>query len=231
VRPGWECPFWRKVDDSLHAETSLRLGSLDLESDDPQRFRVHNTAFFEAVRRVTGRSVIVDSSKDADRLDKLLGLDSLDVRPVGLVRSPFGVVYSNLKKERGVWHHSVVYGAQLLRLRRALAASGGPCLRYEELCRDPAAVIAPLMERLGLRFEPEQLAWAGRERHNLGGNRMRFATESAIRLDEQWRAGLTPSEKLVIAAITSPARFLPPALNRPFRWVYRRGLRLAGPDA
>ena len=57
------------------------------------------------------------------------------------------------------------------------------------------------MPRLGLAYQPAQLDWAGRERHNCGGNRMRRATTSEIRLDTRWKTGLSRWQKFVADAV------------------------------
>ena len=63
------------------------------------------------------------------------------------------------------------------------------------------------MERLGLRFNPSQLQWGIQERHNVGGNNMRFGKSSELTLDDHWRKKLSLAQRLAINAGTLPGRF------------------------
>ena len=54
------------------------------------------------------------------------------------------------------------------------------------------------MQTIGLSFEQDQLNWAARERHNVGGNGMRRASTSELILDDNWRYQLTFLQKLSI---------------------------------
>ena len=59
---------------------------------------------------------------------------------------------------------------------RNLVADRLPLLRAarrRQLAADPQATLTTLMSSLGLAFEEEQLNWAGRIKHNVGGNRLR----------------------------------------------------------
>lgn len=202
-----ECPFWRRVDAALERSSGLRLAELDLASSDRATFAAHNRALFAAVAEVSGCRIVVDSSKALDRLAGLLEVPGLAVETIHLTRSPFGVVYSNLKLGRDWRYHARNYTLGMMKTRRLLAGRDALEVRYEALARDPAGVVAPIMRRLGLAFDPGQLAWAGRERHNLGGNPMRFSASSAIRPDRSWRRGLSLRQMLAVAWLTLPTRF------------------------
>ena len=69
------------------------------------------------------------------------------------------------------------------------------------------ATLTALMKVLGLAFHPHQLDWASRERHNIGGNRMRFETSNELRPDRQWRNKLTLAQRLAIDVGTLPGRY------------------------
>ena len=80
-------------------------------------------------------------------------------------------------------------------------------MRYEDLAVNPEGTLRFLMERLGLTFHPSQLQWANQERHNVGGNNMRFGNSSELKLDEHWRKSLSLAQRLAIGAGTLPGRF------------------------
>jgi hypothetical protein len=63
------------------------------------------------------------------------------------------------------------------------------------------------MHKIGLEFDPRQMNWTNQVRHNVGGNRMRWKTESKIRLDEAWREKLTFAQKFAIDAGTIAGRY------------------------
>ena len=53
-------------------------------------FSKHNQALFEAIRKVSGKDLIVDSSKDVNRMKRLTRLDGFEIHPIHLVRSIYG---------------------------------------------------------------------------------------------------------------------------------------------
>ena len=54
------------------------------------------------------------------------------------------------------------------------------------------------MTRLGLSYEPAQLAWTSVSHHLLCGNHMRFAKTPRIERDERWRTGLSPLQRVAV---------------------------------
>jgi hypothetical protein len=221
VAPMRDCAFWREVDERVERRTGLRLHELDVLSRDPATFREHNLALFGAVSAASGRRFVVDSSKSAVRLAALRAAGVFDVRAVHLVRSPLGVVYSNVKKGRNWLSHTFSYSRGLARERITLAGTEYYPIRYESLAREPRRTIADLMSWLGLAFEEEQMNWTAREHHHVAGNHMRFAKGTEIRLDEAWKRGLTPVQKAAILSIAAPVRLLTPGLVRAVKPVYR----------
>ncbi|MDY7110140.1 MAG: sulfotransferase [Planctomycetota bacterium] len=201
------CPFWTRVDAALQEGAGLRLREIDIDSLDAETFAAHNRAFFEAVARVTGRRFIVDSSKNVDRLAALLEAALFPVRAIHLVRSPYGVVYSNARRGRDWLYHTYNYTYAMMKTRRLLEGREHLEVRYEELVHQPRRAVERIMDEIGLAFDPGQLDWAKPARHNIYGNPMRFATESTIRLDTKWRKGLSLRQKLAIGWLTTPCRF------------------------
>ena len=221
------CPFWSAVERLLRRDHELGLDDLDLDADDRETLLAHNRMFYRAVSEASGKTFIVDSSKRRLRVAAMLASGQFDVRPIHLIRSPFGVTFSNMKKGRPWFHHARHYWHNVHDTKRFLRRYDHAVVRYEQFATDPEGVLGPLMRWLGLSFEPGQLAWTEAEHHNIGGNRMRFGKDSTIRLDEKWRKGLTPGQKLGIMLTTLPARFSwwfdPPA------WI--RSIRSGGPPA
>jgi hypothetical protein len=206
-RSVWECPFWRAVEEVVRARFALRLSDLRLIRDDPGTFERHNLALFDAVREVSGKQVIVDSSKRLDRLIPLSESDRLDVLPIHLIRKPHGVVYSHVKRGRDWSTYAEKYAKGLVMTKEYLDHRSHIKLAYDHLVADPTRTLMRIMHEIGLEYHPDQLAWAGRPRHNFGGNRkVRHSTNSTIRLDASWRQGLTLRQKMLISIATLGAR-------------------------
>ncbi len=202
----FECRFWSAVDAHLRRHAGLDLTTVDVCSEDPETFRTHNLAVFRAVMEITGTPYIVDSSKTLDRLKKLIAAEAFDVRPIHLIRSPHGVVYSNMKKGRSWLYHTRNYLIAMMRTLELLSRYEHFTVHYETLCRHPRQTISGVMHWLGLEFEERQLDWAAHEHHNIAGNRMRYSGSSEIRLDETWKSHLNPFQKAAISLITLPTR-------------------------
>ena len=228
--PVGECPFWRRVGERFTRKTSVPLAHLHLDTPDEARFEQHNLAFFDAVARVSGKRVIVDSSKSLSRLRRLSRLTGLEIDVIHLVRRPHGVVFSNMRKGRHWLRTSRSYGRVERSVRRWLHDRDHIRVRYEELATQPAATLARVMTELGpgragrrgtvnLAYQPQQLEWTVGERHNISGNRTRFSKVDTIALDVEWKQGLGRLQQLAITAITTdltrPARPRPGRSGRP----------------
>jgi len=224
------CPFWIQVDQQLLSAGYPELKALDIGSKDPQIFAVHNRALYESVAEVSMCNIVVDSSKNLDRLQSLLGAASFDVRIIHLIRSPYGVVWSNLKQGRDWRHHARNYNHATSKTLKYLRNYKHLVVRYEDMVESTAATMQRVMAYVGLDFESTQLEWAQRKGHNIYGNPMRFSTSSAIRTDISWRKNLTFVQKLMIGWMTYPARKSSPELYERFRHIWDLPNRLRWPQ-
>jgi SAM-dependent methyltransferase len=206
ARTVWECPFWKSVDEDLKRSYDIALRDLRIGSDDPQIFEQHNVYLLRSVIRVSGKDLIVDSSKNRDRLLKLMASKAFDVQPIHLVRSPHGVVYSNVKLGRDWLEHARNYALELQRTNEALSGKKHTSICYEELAKHPGFEVSRIMKWLGYDFEPSQLQWSSNPGHNVGGNPMRFGKSSHIRLDTSWKTGLSLWQRFSVSWITFPSR-------------------------
>jgi len=208
-----ECTFWQRVESMTYQSTGLHLQDIDVYSEDSEIFKAHNTAVFNAVSEITGCRFIVDSSKNIDRLEKLLKAKVFDIRPIHLIRNPCGGVFSNMKKGRVLTKEAYNYTKKMMLARRILSGHDYFTVHYETLATAPRQTLSVLMHWLGLSFEQSQLDWSSHDHHNINGNPMRFSKESEIKLDVRWKKGLTPLQKTTIAWMTLPTRF-------PGTWLY-----------
>ena len=203
-----ECPFWARVDEVIREGSGLSLKDLELHVHNREHFERDNRLLFEAVAEVSGKRYVLDSSKDPKRLAALLGAGFADVRPIHLFRDPRGMINSRLKRGYRLLRMCLFFNYRTWLIRRALRGVDSMVLRYDRLTKDPTPEIERAMRSVGLEFDPGQLEWAGRERHNIGGNRMRRSTDSTIREDTSWRRELKGWQKATIQTLTLPARIM-----------------------
>lgn len=161
-----------------------------------------NEAFIMAVLEVTGKRVFVDTSKDRLRLLALHCWSSLDVRAIHLVRDVRGVVGSRLRREEHVsagdaarqW---VRLHQRLQRVVATLPNGRAMRVRYEDVCRDVANMLAQLFHFCGV----EPVAIDITQSQHIVGNTMRLAPLRDISLDERWRSLLTGEQLQVIERV------------------------------
>ena len=202
-----KCDFWRNVDRQMTASDKMSLWNTNPDDNNPELSKLANKAIFNAVNKVSGKHFIVDSSKNLDRLENLLKSDIAEVRTIHLLRSPHGVAYSNLKRNRDWQQHVRNVTRGTVKTRKLLANIDHHTVRYEALCLRPREVIEEILDWLGLPFEEKMLDWAGHEHHNFAGNPMRYSENSTISIDTEWKKKLSFSQKLYISWKTLPTRF------------------------
>lgn len=177
---------------------------------------------YQAICGVSGRPVVVDSSKNPVRGLALTmmanSLDLIDLRLIHLVRDVRGFAWSARKSfrcdkrsgipqdiaPRNVAKSAVVWtfiNQVADRVRHRHDAGRSMLMRYEDFVQNPAAITLPLATFLDLPPEP-WLAIAAGERtiepgHVVAGNRVRMQHQIKIRPDTEWCSGLTFTEKLV----------------------------------
>jgi hypothetical protein len=174
-------------------------------------------AFFQSIRAVSGKRVIVDSSKSPARALALGMISGIDLYVIHLVRDGRGVVTSLRKSfekdlQAGImWDHkahpawkTVVRWIVLNLASEWVCSQLGPKrtmrLRYEDFVADPEAAL----ERIGSLIELDltdvaDAAAAGKPMHaghNIGGNRTKKSGFITLRPDaKEWKSALSPTEQ------------------------------------
>ena len=242
--PDEACPFWTSVrrewvertdPDRLKSYSELRLNFertrpafllqqyLRLLHERRRRsasFRSYaglTRAFFESIRAVSRKPVIVDSTKSPVRTFALGMIPGIDLYVVHLVRDGRGVVASLRKTfekdiQAGImWDHKgrPMWKAIARWIAMNLAAEWvctqlGPKrtirLRHEDLVADPRGAL----ERIGSLVELDLTSVADaissgepmQAGHNVGGNRTKKSGIITLRPDAQeWRTALSPTEQ------------------------------------
>jgi hypothetical protein len=236
-----DCPFWKEVRDVWHSRAGRdpgRYGELQqrverLTSVGAGRSRKcrllldeygeMSLALFEALAAVSGKSVLVDSSKLPTRALALARIPGLDLRLVHLVRDPKGVAWSMSKRLRAdpqaglrrdaesmrYWQASLHWTRTNLLAEGVRAGAGSPAvrLRYEDLVQRPADALVGVepvagcsLSELGSRIERgEPLV----NHHAVAGNRLRMQAQVTLRRDEEWRA-MPSHRRAVVDALAAP---------------------------
>jgi hypothetical protein len=162
-------------------------------------------ALVDTICEVSGPNIIVDSSKYALRLKYLLRNPALDVQIVRLVRDGRAVAATYHVDEKRLpmgpaareWRRSNEEAEELL---VGVERFRWTEVRYEDLCDDPAGVLAGLFAFIGVDPARGTLDFRGRE-HHIIGNWMRSQKTTEIHLDERWRTELTPADLCAFDAV------------------------------
>jgi len=190
-------------------------------TDDFRAYLRQTEALYQAIAEVSGKLIVVDSSKTPVRGALLAHLRRIDLRLVHLVRDARAVAWSRKKaleadkkagvqtaiKPRPVWY-SVGYWAFINILSMIVCLfrrSKSLRMRYEDFVSQPQ----PQMERLGRVVELDYSAAVQallngkpiRVEHPIAGNRMRMKGSVTLKPDWDWMDRL-PSRDRVVCWLT-----------------------------
>ena len=173
---------------------------------------------FAAVRDVSGRPVIVDSSKNPSRALALALNPAVDLRMVTLVRDARGVAWS-LKKghdtpSRPVWRTALFWAwcnVNVSWVAACLPPDRHTFVRYEDFVAAPDVALTTIGSLFGLDLsdlasrvmsgEPMTIG------HNIAGNLLRMRGSVRLSPDFQWRSKLSRADQLMIWSIAGPQMF------------------------
>lgn len=249
-QPFHSCPFWQGVgqeafggwhqvdaekvhDLGLRVDRTRFVPSMVLRSASKSlRSRSRDYAdyyarVYAAAARVSGASVVVDSSKNASLAFALRNHPDIDLHIVHVVRDSRGVAYSWTKDvarpEAGAvhqqmdkyrpWKSAVLWNAHNA-FFEVLRHQGTPVctLRYEQFLHDTGSELPVLDSVLG-RDGGAGSDWAflGRDSvqlrpsHTVAGNPMRFVVgRLGLREDDAWRSRLSGFQQREVTALTLP---------------------------
>jgi hypothetical protein len=202
----------REVERCIESRRALpRLLSGRIPEETVDRYRRVQTALFEAVSQVADRRIIVDSSKSVQRTDgrsfALQRFTGFDVRVIHLVRDGRAVTWSALKGPgtsdvvyrnlprflRGLWTVTdwTITNMVCLAVARRLRPGSVMRVRYEDLMRDPQSELTRIGDFVGVDLTgvSEMIAMGKplSSGHNVGGNRLRFASAIRLKEDREWQ--------------------------------------------
>ncbi|MDZ7290463.1 MAG: sulfotransferase [candidate division KSB1 bacterium] len=193
----------QKLFASLQIYTGLRL----LSQESIQQYSWASYQLFKAVRDVSGKPIVLDSSKNPLRLFYLCLSGYFNVKIIHLVRDGRAFLNSTSKRMKmsaqgddkwmlplNAWRASyrwILMNTLSSRLRKLLPATWSCQIKYEEFAAAPVATIQRLCDFLQIDYCPGMLKGAQVPHHNISGSRWRFQKDLVIRLDETWRTELS----------------------------------------
>lgn len=235
-----DCPVWRAIVRGwearagsgviaaygrLQARCEARLAVLPAGAADLRAYRTLSLALFRSIREVTGRTVVVDSSKLPSRAAALAQTPGIDLRLLHLVRDGRGVAWSMRrrmardpkaglqaeKRGRSAVRTGLAWMLTNLaaeRVARSLPAHASLRLRYESLLADPAATLAAVGALAGVGMEDVARAIAAgtpvAPGHVMAGNRLRMAGTLRLRADSEWQRLFPAGQRRLIEGLCRP---------------------------
>lgn len=199
----------------------LRTGNPDPDFAECLR---QTQATYQAISEVTGKRVIIESSKNPLRAKLLCLTPGLDVRLVHLVRDVRGVAWSRRKpfaksKEGGVpqdirpkpIHLATGYWLFMNflseQVRKAFPNQPSTRIHYEDFVSAPEQSLNAIGEVAGLDYSTVATRLLAGESmapgHLYAGNRVRTAGPIRLRRDMAWAEKLTPGQKRLIWLLAS----------------------------
>ena len=237
------CPFWSQV----RSHWVRRSGTDDLENymkledvfersrfffrlfrerfAQTAEFRTYSNytvSLFQAICEVSGKRIVVDSSKIPARAYALSRIPGVDLKLIHLVRDPRGLARSLQKAFRKdlrsglprdtqpfpVWRVPLSWTLVNLHsswLVNRVGPSRGLTVRYEDLMADHGATLEKLGRLMGLDYEPVIRAIYSGEPlevgHTIAGNRLRMAGSIRLRPDMEWVHKLSDRDKALVRTL------------------------------
>jgi hypothetical protein len=243
-----ECAFWDQVGreafggwDALDANELVRLKlAVTKYRDWPWHFAPrlrpgfleqlveysdYMARLYAAIKTVSGRRVVIDTSHDAVPALLLRRMPSVHGRILHLIRDSRGVAFSLARRVlRAEVTTTPTYMPRYAPAQASLewvvanlpyhiGMRPLPRLRihYESVVASPASEIPRIVEFLGATVSPAELSILEgdsievAENHMVSGNPHRLGTrEVQVRLDDEWRRRMRPKDRVIVTALTWP---------------------------
>jgi len=191
----------------------------------PDFYLKRTLALYQAIRDVSGASVIVDSSKSALYAYYLSLIPEIDLYAVHIVRDSRAVAYS-LSRNKFLYtlNSQEVYMAKLKAWRSAIhwilhnlsvdvlgsliSINFWGRVRYEDLVQNPEFFINGIMSFSDAgtpkKFISDHIARL-KIGHNIDGNPMRFNLgDVTIELDKEWMSKMSLLDRTIVTLLTAP---------------------------
>lgn len=202
--PGWVNRIIEKI--CFQAALDGRLPPFPIRKR-YQAVQQANAVLIQAVLAQSGTTLFLDASKAVKHAVQLNAIPGFKVYVLHLVRDGRGQVASILK-HRPEWNVNLAareWVRQVQQQESILERAGMPVqrLRYEDLCADPAAIIADALTFAGLDPALATLAFRERPLHIMG-NLMRLEDTAEIQDRQEWRTRLDEAQLAAFSSIAGP---------------------------
>ena len=197
-----ECLFWA----ALAGEFSKRGRELQQVSE---AIKQHDAGvirqFFEAVAASTGKSLIVESSRQPSYLALLPGTPDFASVALHIFKHPGAQAWSAYRAGRPVLREMRHYRRRSRAILQHLSSHRAAIhVSHEDFCTAPEVHLRRVLALAGRQPGKEQLdTWGGKDMHIIGGNRMKRDNSSAVKSDDSWRQRLPLAHRLTATAIGS----------------------------
>ena len=220
-----ECPFWAEINNKIEIDTGKPIRFLEtwvkrsaqffpFMALPNKRMGNHRSSYtsiqrgldaaqncwkiVDLLHMVTGKEIIVDSSKIAEQFRFLYFWRPKRMRMIYLVRDGRGVIYSKINREgdsaRKASKTWVLENIKILAIKLLIPKYQSITIKYEELCKDPQYTFDRITRFL--KIPQEKIRFSKSSRHNVGGSPHRFdKTNTDIKLDERWKYKLSAKDK------------------------------------
>lgn len=184
------CPFWREVFGPMEEkiEHGLLLGRKkhdhflnrkhyyfhDGKPADPDSYLKLIEEVYHRIVAVSGKRILVDSSKDPSRIDLLARSSRIKLVVLHLVRDVRGCVASIHKRDKSIFY--ALFGWIYHNIATEIVKRRNPdtqtlFLHYTRLCNNPRGELTRLLSQIGLAFEEPMLRFRSHELHDFSGNK------------------------------------------------------------
>ena len=213
-----ECNFWKQVFEDIEPKFNFKVFRskkdfllnkkkfFELDKGPDRKINLKNyielhEEIYNRILHISGEKVVVDSSKDPDRAELLLGSNKLSIILLHLVRDGRAVAWSYKKKYKRTvmpinggkrWFFKNIK-TEIIKKRNNVE---NIFVKYEDFCKNPEKILRRILKKLNLEFEPEMLNFRDKIHHQIEGNRLRFSKSKKIRVDNSWKKEMPILDRL-----------------------------------
>jgi hypothetical protein len=161
------------------------------------KYCVYSYALFSAIQEISGKSIIVDTSKRASRALALSMVDGIDLRLIHLVRDARGVAYSLSKpvrpKQRTWWYASsrwLFVNTALDIIRTRIDDKKARLVRYEDFISTPLKILEEIGDTINVDLSSVAKAISRDQPlasgHMVGNDSVRLRNDLKLRSRTTW---------------------------------------------
>jgi hypothetical protein len=147
----------------------------------------------------SGQEILVDSSKNPDRVELLEESKKIQPIIIHLFRDGRAVSWSYIKKYKKFLPYMWKWFAANIKIEILKRRTGAKYIfiKYEDLAKNPEKIIGIILDSAGLKYEKGMIDFRKGNHHQIGGNRMKLKQERKIVEDNEWRDKMPAKYKII----------------------------------